>query len=165
MVIRDLVCHLILSIVSSHQLIRNFDLICTALLNQFVILCITNHALFALLKALPLLIFDHCRVGIHILTLELDLFKFFSQSGVLLCLVQLLSWNLGVGCLEALLTCSLSCHLLVHIILLAALLYCLGWLVASFTCLFDPLWIFHQCLRVTFLLSKVAVTFKFEFLS
>ena len=77
MVIRKFVGYLALGVIGPYELVAYFDLVCAALLNQLVVLSVAHHALFALLKALPLLILDHGGVGVHILALELDLFEFF----------------------------------------------------------------------------------------
>jgi len=77
-------------IICSNSLVLNWDLVDCTLTDQLVVLTISDLSLFACLKLLPSLHFDHSCVSISVLSLELDFFKLLSKPLFLLSLFNLL---------------------------------------------------------------------------
>lgn len=71
-IIGDLGSNLILSVGGTNQLVRNFDFVGSALLQKFQVLAVANHTLLALLEALPLFVFNHGGVRVHVLPLKFN---------------------------------------------------------------------------------------------
>ena len=82
--------HSLFAILRSHQLVRDFDFIDSALLKQLKVLVVTDGSLLAYLQLLPCFILNHSGVCVQVLPLQLNLFKFFCESLLLLALDLLL---------------------------------------------------------------------------
>ena len=61
-----------------------------ALIDQSLVLNVSNLALSTSFKFFPGFLFDHGCVGVHVLSLESDLFEFFGESVILIFFVLLL---------------------------------------------------------------------------
>lgn len=103
-VIGDLLQHVVLLVRGSDKLVRDFYFVQAALVDQFNVLRISNHSLLACFKALPLFVFNHSGVGVHVLPLKLNLFQFFGKTSVFFGLESLFSRNLFVSLLQTLFT-------------------------------------------------------------
>ena len=82
--------HSLFAILRSHQLVRDFDFIDSALLTQLEVLVVTDGPLLAHLQLFPCFILNHGGVCVQVLPLQLNLFKFFCESLLLLALYLLL---------------------------------------------------------------------------
>lgn len=78
LVIDQLFVDLILCVSGPHQLVRDLNLVDTALVKQLEVLAVANLALLALLEFLPRLVLNHCSVSIQVLSLKFDFFQLLS---------------------------------------------------------------------------------------
>jgi hypothetical protein len=92
-----------LIVVSSHTLIFDVDLIGLALVDQSVILVVTNLTLFTRFKLLPGLLLDHSCVSIEVLPLKADLLELLCKASLFLTFLFLLGFNLAVSLKKSLL--------------------------------------------------------------
>ena len=97
-----------LRIFSPNSLILYLNLIVSALVNQPLVLIVANLALFASLKLLPRLLFNHSGIRIQVLTLKSDLFELLGKASLFLSFLSLLGLNLAVHFQEAFLSRSLG---------------------------------------------------------
>ena len=84
------------------------DLVDTTLVDQPIVLIVTDLALFTSFELLPGLLFDHSRVGIQVLPLQTYFLELLGQTGFLFSLLFLFVFNLAVHLEKALLTGCLS---------------------------------------------------------
>ena len=96
----------VLCIGRTNKLVRHLDFIKTALIEQLHVLTVAYHALFALFQALPLLIFNHRGVCVHVLSLQFDFFQFLSQPSIFSCLFFLLRADVIISFLQAFFSCG-----------------------------------------------------------
>ena len=83
------------------------DLVDTALVDQSIILVVTDLALFASLKLLPGLFLNHRCICIQVLPLQSDLLQLLGKTSFLFSLLLLLVLDLAVHLEKALLACCL----------------------------------------------------------
>lgn len=86
--------HLSAGVGCSDCLVFDFDLVKTTLLNQPLVLSISDLTLGSSFEFLPSLLFNHCAVGVEVLALELDLIEFFGETIFLSFLVIFLLFDL-----------------------------------------------------------------------
>ena len=96
--------HFIFHVVSSDGLIFHRDTIELALINQSVVLIISDLSFRSSFKLFPCLLLNHCSVCIHILSLQSDLFQLLGQPGILFLFILLLFIYLFICFNETLLT-------------------------------------------------------------
>ena len=103
--------HRCFGIFSTHSLVFNFNLVQSALINQSLILVVSDLTLFTSFELLPSLFFDHCSICIKVLSLKSNLLQLLSQSSLLFSLSLFLLFNLSMNLKKAFFTsclCSLS---------------------------------------------------------
>jgi hypothetical protein len=96
-VILNLFKYTLFAVLSSHQLVRNFDFIYSTLLEQLEVLVFPDSSFLSCLKFFPGFVFNHRGVGIQILSLKLYFFQFFGQSFLFVALDLLFSGNLIIN--------------------------------------------------------------------
>ena len=94
-------------VLGAYTLILHVDLVDTALIDQPIVLVVTDLALFASLKLLPGLFFNHRCVCIQVLPLQSDLLQLLGKTSFLFSLLLLLVLDLAVHLEKALLACCL----------------------------------------------------------
>ena len=82
--------NLVLTILSPDKHIVDFDPIQFRLLNQLIVLILTDLPFLSLLKPFPLLVLHHRRISIHVLLLQRNLLQFLGQPRIFLPLEPLL---------------------------------------------------------------------------
>jgi len=95
-----------LGILCSYCLVFDLDLIGTTLLNESFVLIVANLTLLAGFELLPSLLFDHCSIGIQVLSLQSDLLELLGETGLFLSFLFLFRLDLAVHFKETLFTCS-----------------------------------------------------------
>ena len=96
-VILELLQHRSLGVLGAHSLVLHVDRVDLALVDQGIVLVVSDLALLARLQLLPGLLFDHSCVGIKVLSLQSDLFQLLGKARLLFSLLLLLCLNLTVN--------------------------------------------------------------------
>lgn len=86
-----------LGVVGTHGVVLYFDFVDFALANQLLVLVVSDLPLFAGLKLLPGFLFNHCSVGIQVLSLQLNLLQLFGKSFLLNLFVCFLFVNVFIS--------------------------------------------------------------------
>ena len=94
-------------VLTANNLVFHIDCVDLTLLDKTIILVVSNLTLFTCLELLPGFFFNHRCVGIKILSLQPDLFKFLGEPFFLLALLLLLLRDLVVDLKKAFLADSL----------------------------------------------------------
>lgn len=164
LVILQLAHHRGLSIISPYSLVFNLDFIDTALVDQSIVLIVTNLSLFSSFELLPSLLFDHGCVRVQVLPLQSDLLQFLRQAGLFLSLLLFFLLNLAVRLQEALLPSSLRPRRqnLSIILFLKPLGIVLS--LSPVAGLFNLLGFFHQLGSLLLLSCQVGLAFEFHLL-
>ena len=146
------------SIISAYGLVLDLDAAELALIDQFVVLCVADLAFGARLELLVAHLLDHGRIGIQVLSLQLDLFELLGKALLLRRLVLLLLRDLVVGFHEALVSSCLQLSFIFFFLLL--FLISLGLVIypALFTSLLYLVRLVHQLLHSFFLSSLVLLS-------
>ena len=96
-----------LSIISPNGLIFDHDFVALALLDESVILVVSDLAFFSSLKFLIRLLFNHGSVGVQVLSLKSDLLQFLSETCLFSSFLLLLLVNLSMRFEETFFSCGL----------------------------------------------------------
>ena len=164
MVVLQFLKHRCFGIFSTHSLVFNFDLVQCALINQSLILVVSDLTLFTSFKLLPSLFFNHCSICIKVLTLKSNLLKLLGQSSLLFSFCLFLLFNLSMNLKKAFFTsclCSLSQSSSIILLLLSASVILS---LAAATSFLDFSSFLHEALGFLFLASHVCFSLEFNIL-
>lgn len=96
--------YFIFHVISSNSLILDSNAIELALLNESIVLDVSDLSFSSSFELLPCLLLNHCCIGVHVLSLQSDLLEFLCKPSILFLFIFLLLIDLFICFDQAFLT-------------------------------------------------------------